>query len=124
MVLLSLFLINEIEMKKEDEFYDNILQYINYRKAIQNDGVNIKDKRYKPKSFFKFNDKGTSLNEDIGEIEFIALETEPPKMNIPKGYTVCEQRFTDKYKEFYREQMYMKKKTEEIFFGLLFLYSC
>lgn len=88
MVLLSLFLINEIEMKKEDEFYNNILQYINYRKAIQNDGVNIKDKHYKPKSFFKLNDKGTSLNEDIGEIEFIALETELPKMNIPKGYTM------------------------------------
>lgn len=76
MVLLSLFLINEIEMKKEDEFYDDILQYINYRKAIQNDEVNIKDECYKPKSFFKLNDKGTSLNEDIGEIEFVSLETD------------------------------------------------
>lgn len=76
MIFLLLFLLNEVGMKKEDEFYNDILQYINYRKAIQNDEVNIKDECYKPKSFFKLNDKGTSLNEDIGEIEFIALETD------------------------------------------------
>lgn len=75
-VLFSLFMVNEVKIREKDKIYEAVLCYINSKKMLlPNDGeLRTKDECYKVGSFFKMHNKGTELNEDIGEIEFEPLD--------------------------------------------------
>ncbi len=70
--VLVLFILNVFKIKEKDKKYEMMLSHITALNILLPGDIELRQKTeyYKPNSFFKMHNKGSSLESDIGEIKF------------------------------------------------------